>query len=542
MSDLTQAALTLAGLALAFLLVVHAIYRKRSARPATAAPHLPPMPRLSPIPRLSRKADVAVEPVEISPARLARISNRPVYEPLEETAEPAPVPAEGSDETPRFEDAPAVAAIEPAPVTPAIDEQGPWMLATEAGEPPHRVDLAEPVPPAAHTSDRGGQTVRLVPQFPPRDAILRRNRLGGRPYLPEGADWPKVDGRDGDFLAQIACAELPAGLWDGLGPRSGSLAFFANPDTGAVAALHLVDDGVPHDPPHPPGPAYFRPWGLASATLAPLAVRAFPEWPVDAIASEAAEAPTGADRAAIEALFAADYDIGDPAFHPFDWPTMLAMADILESHVMAAPTDGAAPPDANDELAEAIADAAESNRDAQVKLAEIIAIIHESASPGAGFSPSDATAVMAALHAIRWAGVTATTDPESGEDQVETLTLPLTRRRPDGDLWVDDFRLVLFDHAKHAWAANPDRLSAPARAFFEPVWQAMAADETASIGGFPSYHAPGFSDEFDVVMLEFPASALLGLAPRDGGRLVLAMRKSDLAIGDFSKLRAIAAT
>ena len=99
---------------------------------------------------------------------------------------------------------------------------------------------------------------------------------------------------------------------------------------------------------------------------------------------------------------------------------------------------------------------------------------------------------------------------------------------------------MLFDHAKHAWSANPDRLSAPARAFFEPVWQAMAADETALIGGFPSRHAPGFNDEFDVVILELPASALLGLAHRDGGPLVLAMRKADLASGDFTKLRAIA--
>ena len=560
MSDLTQATLILAGFTLAFLFVVYAIHRKRNPRPATAAPRMPKLPSLSfeaSLPRLSRKPEVAIEPVEISPSRLARISNRPVYEPLEEpveAVEPEPVPAEVREEMPPLEGAAEPAPFpepvlteasepepEPQPSAPAIDEHILQALAAKAEEQAHRIEPLEPAPspPAPRAGASGGATVRLVPQFPPRDAILRKNWLGGRPYLPAGADWPKVDGRDGDFLAQIACTELPAGLWDGLGPRSGSLAFFANPDTGAVTVLHLIGDGVPHDPPHPPGPAYFRPWGLASATLAPLAVRAFPEWPVDLVSGESVGAPAGADHAAIAALFAADYDIGDPAFHPFDWPTMLAMADILESHVMAAPTDGAPPPDANDELAEAIADAAERNRAAQVKLAEIIAIIHESASPGAGFSPSDATAVMAALHAIRWTRVTATTDPESGEDQVETLTLPLTRHRPGGDLWVDDFRLVLFDHAKHAWAANPDRLSAPARAFFEPVWQAMAADETASIGGVPSRHVPGFNDEFDVVMLELPASALLGLAHRDGGRLILAIRKADLAIGDFSKLRAI---
>lgn len=561
MSDLTQAALILAGFTLAFLFVVYAVYRKRNPRPATAAPRMPKLPSLSfeaSLPRLSRKAEIELEPAEISPSRLARISKRPVYEPLEEPVEAVdaePVPAEVREEASPFETgagsvASIGAAAAPEPVTepaieaaaPVLDERILQALATEVEAQAHATERPEPTPalPTPPASVRTGPTVRLVPQFPPRDAILCKHWLGGRPCLPAGAGWPKVDGRDGDFLAQIACAELPAGLWDGLGPRSGSLAFFANPDTGAVMALHLVEDGVPHDPPHPPGPAYFRPWGLASATLAPLAVRAFPEWPVDAVTGEASATTAGAGRAAIEALFAADYDIGDPAFHPFDWPTMLAMADILESHVMAAPTDGAAPPDANDELAEAIADAAASNREAQAKLAEIIAVIHESATPGASFAPSDATAVMAALHAIRWTGVTATSDPDSGEDQVETLTLPLTRRRPDSDLWVDDFRLVLFDHAKHAWSANPDRLSAPARAFFEPVWQAMAMDEAASVGGFPSRHAPGFNDEFDVVMLELPASALLGLAHRDGGPLVLAMRKADLASGDFTKLRAIA--
>lgn len=561
MSDLTQAALILAGFTLAFLFVVYAVYRKRNPRPVTAAPRMPKLPSLAfeaRLPRLSRKPEIEFEPVEIAPSRLARISKRPVYEPLEEPVEAIeaePVAAEVREEASPFEAAEApAAAIEPAaalepvtePVTeaaaPVIDERILQALATEVEAQAHGTEFAEPThePPAPLAVVPTGRTVRLVPQFPPRDAILRKHWLGGRPYLPAGAGWPKVDGRDGDFLAQIACTDLPSDLWEGLGPRSGSLAFFANPDTGAVLALHLVEDGVPHDPPHPPGPAYFRPWGLASATLAPLAVRAFPEWPVDAVTAEASVATAGTDRAAIEALFAADYDIGDPAFHPFDWPTMLAMADILESHVMAAPTDGAAPPDANDELAEAIADAAASNREAQAKLAEIIAIIHESATPGASFAPSDATAVMAALHAIRWTGVTATSNPESGEDQVETLTLPLTRRRPDSDLWVDDFRLVLFDHAKHAWSANPDRLSAPARAFFEPVWQAMAADETALVGGFPSRHAPGFNDEFDVVILELPASALLGLAHRDGGHLVLAMRKADLASGDFTKLRAIA--
>src|SRR3546814_7878402 len=66
--------------------------------------------------------------------------------------------------------------------------------------------------------------VRLVPQIPLRDAIQTHSRLGGRPHLPAATDWPRIDGVKGDFLAQIACADLPQGLWDGLGPRDGWLA------------------------------------------------------------------------------------------------------------------------------------------------------------------------------------------------------------------------------------------------------------------------------------------------------------------------------
>src|SRR3546814_10613635 len=66
-------------------------------------------------------------------------------------------------------------------------------------------------------------------------------------------------------------------------------------------------------------------------------------------------------------------------------------------------------------------------------------------------------------------------DPATGAEQVETVALPLTTHRPGADLWVHDYQTILFDRAKHAWCADPDNLSAPARAFYEPRWRAMAA-------------------------------------------------------------------
>jgi hypothetical protein len=373
-----------------------------------------------------------------------------------------------------------------------------------------------------------------MPQIPPRDAILRKSWMGGRPRLPAMTSWPVIDGREGDFIAQIACADLPPMVWDGLGPRTGWLAFFTHPDSGAATALHLTEDGAPRDPPRAVGPAYFHPYGMEDADMAALVVRALPEWPVDMIPEAA-----GACDADATALLAADYDIADPAFHPFDWPSMLAMAAMLESRILALPTDGVPPADANDELAQAIEDAAEANRDAAERTAEIVAIIRESAAADAGFLPSDATAVMAALHAIRWTQVSAHPDPESGEDAVETLTLPLTRRRPDGDLWVDAYRALLFDQVRHAYCANPDRLSAPARGFFEPLWQAMTADGIGVLGDRPSRPVAGFDEERDTVLLELPPTGMLGLTHPNGAALVFTIRKADLAVGDFSRMRVL---
>lgn len=539
MSDLNQAALLSAGFTAIFLFVVFLAWRARRPQAEPAAPQVPKVPRQPSegrMPRLQRRTEPQIEPVDIAPSRLARISKAAVEAPME-PPEPygdgplPPMSAELLAETPKtlISDLPAVeppidpAPSEPAPSGPAIDETILDALAVQAERQAHQTD--------APLAD--GDRVRLVPQIPPRDAILRKSWIGGRPRLPATIEWPLVDGREGDFLAQIACDTLPPTLWDGLGPRTGWLAFFTNPDSGAATALHLPIDGPPRDAPRPVGPAYFHPLGLDSIALRALAVQAVPEWPVDVVAGPAA-------LRGAEAPVPADYDVGDPAFHPFDWASMLAMAQIIEDRILALPNDGVAPDDANDELAEAIADAAEANREAAQRTAEIIAIIRESAAADTGFSPTDATAVMAALHAVHWTQVTARPDPESGVDEVETLALPLTRRRPDGDLWVEAWRHLLFDHAKHAWCAHPGSLSAPARAFFEPLWQSMAAEGIASMGQFPSLYTAGFDVERDLVLLELPPSKLLGLARRDGGSIVFAIRKADFAAGDFATIRVLA--
>ena len=128
-------------------------------------------------------------------------------------------------------------------------------------------------------------------------------------------------------------------------------------------------------------------------------------------------------------------------------------------------------------------------------------------------------------------------DPETGVERTETIILPLTTHRADADLWVHDYQTMLFDRAKHAWCANPDHLSAPTRAFYEPWWQELAAREMAAMGHEPFRHIADFDEDRDAVLIELPTSGLMSRRFGDGDNLVVTIDKTDLAIGDFSKIR-----
>mgnify|MGYP001806887098 CR=1 FL=1 len=509
MNEVESAALMLAGVTLALLAIVLAIWWSRRPRTAPAAPRAPREPREIRLPKLARKAAPEFEDVEISPSRLARISRK---EPLE-------IPAE-----PEYETAPEPVAVE-QPVETALES-----MICGVEEEAQRIE----------TVDAEEVTLRLVPQIPPRDAISTNSWLGGRPRLPAGMEWPRIDDQPADFLAQIGCADLPRDLWGGLGPRDGALAFFIHRRKHALRVLHLRDTGAPVTPPFtlndPEG--WFGPQGgLGFGYLAPFAVRAFPEWPVDLIAIRPGDADPRSEGDPDEpgaALYDRGYDIADPAFHPFDWGSMTAMVALLEQRLDRLMTE--APPGADADEPGEMEQCAALNREAHARAEEIIAIVRDGAGR-ADFSASDATAVMAGLHAIRWVQVIRSVDPETGAEQVETITLPLTTHRADANLWVHDYQTILFDRAKHAWCLNPDNLSAPARAFFEPWWRTLAEREMAAMGHEPFRHVPDYDEERDAVLLELPTSGLMSRIFGDCDNLVVTIDKADLAIGDFSKLR-----
>ncbi|HET6525242.1 DUF1963 domain-containing protein [Sphingopyxis sp.] len=514
MEQILTAALTLAGVTLAFVGLAYAIWRARHPRAATAAPGPAPAARAAReyrLPKLSRRAEAAPDDVEISPSRLARIRRQTPPETVDESGyDPAPdadSPLEGE--------------------SPVALETTLETLASDVAEQAHRIERDELEVEAV--------ALRLLPQIPPRDAISTNSWLGGRPRLAAGMEWPRIDDQPADFLAQIDCTALPPDLWGGLGPREGALAFFIHRRKPEVRVLHLRDTGMPVQPPFALNDAegWFGPHGgLGQSDLAPFAIRAFPEWPVDLIAVRAGDAdpraPADAHAAGGE-FVDRSYDIADPAFHPFDWGSMTAMVALLEMRLGGLESDA--------DAADASDPCAAINRDACERAREIIAIVHDSAARDS-FSPGDATAVMAALHAIRWAKAVRFVDPETGAERIETITLPLTTHRPDADLWVQDYQTILFDRAKHAWCANPDNLSAPARAFYEPWWRDMAAFEMTAMGGEPLRPLPGFDESRDMVLLELPSSGLMSRKFGDDADLVVTIDRADLAIGDFSKVRA----
>lgn len=512
MNQVESAALTLAGAVLAFVALVFFIWWLRRPRTAPAAPRAP---RESRMPKLSRKAKVDVEPVEISASRLARVSGKA---PLQPSTEPEYDDRQGP--APDGETVAVEATLE--------------AMASQVEDEAHRIEKAEP--------ETETVTVRLVPQIPLRDAISTNSWLGGRPRLPGGMAWPQIDGEPADFLAQIDCASLPPALWGGLGPRDGVLAFFIHRRGYHMQVLHLRDTDAAVSPPlaldDPDG--WFGPHGgLRFGDLEPFAVRAFPEWPVDLVAVRPGDADprVEADPNEVGAmLYNRSYDIADPAFHPFDWGSMTAMMAILEMRLDRLTTDATPAPGASAEDIVALEQRAAINREARARAHEIIAIVSESAAKDA-FSASDASAVMAALHAIHWAKAVHRIDPETGAEERDTITLPLTTHRADAHLWVHDYQSILFDRAKHAWCVNPDSLSAPMRAFYEPYWRDLAAREMAAIGHEPFRYVHDYDEDRDAVLLELPTSGLMSRMFGDCDNLVVTIDKADLAVGDFSKLR-----
>ncbi len=199
-------------------------------------------------------------------------------------------------------------------------------------------------------------TAVLKHQIPIR-AEAPRSWIGGLPMLPDDVEWPRAPSRlyadKGEiplnFLAQIACADLPPELWGGLGPREGWLLFFA-PISGDSPRRDFTDMRVLHtrelgkERPAPPDKQLVADMRLSGSDYAGLVFR---RCPVDIVCmSNAAVHPVDLPFCEAEAgspmpdnltqVLYGDAPIGPSHWHhddrPFNWASLaLALTDTLES-------------------------------------------------------------------------------------------------------------------------------------------------------------------------------------------------------------------
>jgi hypothetical protein len=99
-----------------------------------------------------------------------------------------------------------------------------------------------------------------------------------------------------------------------------------------------------------------------------------------------------------------------------------------------------------------------------------------------------------------------------------------------------DFETLRFDWAKHAYCRSPASIPATVRAYFEELWRDFAAHEMAGMGHVPFKYVHEFDDNSDITLIEPPRSGLMSWMFGDVDNLVLTMKQTDLAAGNFAAL------
>lgn len=445
------------------------------------------------------------------------------------------------------------------------------MLAGVGAQVRHENDLV-----TARTTAR--TTVRLVLQVPVIDGGSAW--LGGGARLAPGMAWPVLDGAPLQLLAQFDCAQLPADLWGGLGPRQGWLAIFVHPVTLKPKVLHFAIAGdFKPSPPIGPDCNLIGYDGRRDAEACGFTGR-FPCWPVTIeVGSASREAPRGPHGGSINhKRYAQRHDFVADGRWPFDWPSMSKMLDIALGEFERLVPAGEGPawfqPAAIEQSAQAIAAATAAGADAETlggldvrhgeKLvsaavhahrlehgARLVATLRalqqrvaEMAQQQA-FSSSAVAPILAELQSLTW--MHKRTPPffrdgkklseiERAAEGCEAFLLPLTTHDPSAaPTWVNTFEHYLLAAAKSVYLADPAALPARLRADCEEAWRSRAAESFAGIGHVPWRYVHDFDEGADVTLIELPSSDLIGWQFGDVDNLVITLKKNALARGDFSR-------
>jgi hypothetical protein len=402
--------------------------------------------------------------------------------------------------------------------------------------------------PAAVIADRPGRNpkpyesrVRLDFPVPPPDPALATSWIGGLPKLPPDLKWP-VDGDNAFlFVAQIAMADLPAGLWGGLAPRTGSLAFFVDNDSDfrRVAVLHVE------------GPADERayPAEVMGITAYPILRRSFSggllaippdshalpltKWPVRITPADSdADLPRPyfkyRDPENVAARQRKTLSLSDPAFVPYSWETLLALVTTLVIEL-----NGSVRDEGRKGLKSDLHLESQSDRTAAAKtLLALRDSLHKRAR-SAAFAVAEWDKVVASLSGIhvrriKWMRKS----PENQQAEYELLPPEPVLNLVPMEKYYSAFEYL----SRQIYAADPNHLPPPVRAALEPIWQHDAAFEVCAMGGqinLAGYVTAARSDL--VCLLEVPRSELVGTGWHDLSTFGVFIAPEDLAEGQFDR-------
>ncbi|MHC2337205.1 DUF1963 domain-containing protein [Bradyrhizobium sp. USDA 4454] len=424
--------------------------------------------------------------------------------------------------------------------------------------------------------------VRLVPQVPVRDRDQAVAWIGGGARLPDGLEWPTVGDSAFQLLVQVDCSRLPAGLWDGLGPRHGWLAIFLDPQNVKARVLHFSDAGEFRSSPPILKDCSITGYDGYKRAEASDYTWGFPRWPIDIVPVEHGRDDPyreGRGRSQIESQrYDTRHDIVTEQRWPFDWPTAQMMIDgalsaydgrisssglpdFLKPEVLAKAKQAIIDAEQAGAAAEAVADMRINydERCAMVAVQEFnssncAAIVDrlralkariDAMAASETFSSGAIGTVLAEMKAMVWMHKSVPPQYRDGQklsgiqraaEGVQTFALPLTTHDPAAaPSWVYHFETRLLEAAKSAYLRDPTALPAALVADCEEVWRDQAACEMVSMGHVPQGYVHQYDQAEDVTLVEIPSSRLIGWQFGDVYNLVITVKKAALSRGDFSE-------
>ena len=335
--------------------------------------------------------------------------------------------------------------------------------------------------------------------------------VGGLPEMPEDVSWPttprlddypELEGRHMVFLAQIAIRDLPANVWDGLGPSDGWLLFFCDPRFfKAVRVLHIrergpvrhypstdaLEDMVPYDT-----NGTLRTLGRSVSDFLPLkfALNAIPLPP-------AADEPL--DR------YAKNKCDVNPRRN-------LRNADVLEL------------PFRPDQPEQAFAMVAAFEHDLKQQSTSPYGPKRGTAEGDARAEQFDAALVETARLKTK---VTVGISPEALLQNIERIEDGLVMP----GIWKTDYMSAVEYMARETFLRDPSSLPADIRNAFEPVWRFDAEYEAVSMSGEVSRGYTYTVTEEPVLLLQLPPSDLIGWMIGDVDTFGIFIKPEDLKAG-----------